>query len=309
MRSGPVFLLSPPRSCSSVVAGVFGGHPRVYGFPELRLFIGDTVESVLRLPDDGPVRWTRFARSGLIRAVAQVLIGSQSPRDVGAALAWLEGRATWAPRQVFDLLLDGVSPLIGLEKSPDTTSSATNLRRCLGAYPGAGFVHLTRHPVATMSSMISHWQMGPAAGRTVRETALAAARGWFGAHRRICELRDQLPPERFLRMRAEDVLADPLAACERFTAWLGLPFEPEAAESMLHPEWSPYACIGPAAAPGGNDPKFLRDPRLRLGGPSEPSGFPEEWEIGLVERGAIARLAAHLGYDVAVETLAEAVRP
>jgi hypothetical protein len=309
MGSGPVFLLSPPRSCSSVVAGMLGGHPRVYGFPELRLFIGDTVESVLRLPDEGPVRWTLFARSGLIRAVAQVLFGSQSPRAVGAALAWLEGRAAWAPRQVLDVLLDRVSPLVGLEKSPETTSRAANLRRCLDAYPEARFVHLTRHPVATMASMIGHWQMGPAAGRTVRETALAAARGWFGAHRRICELRDQLPRERFLRVRAEDALADPLAACERFASWLGLPFDPAAAGSMLHPECSPYACVGPPGAPGGGDPRFLRDPRLRLGRPSEPPCIPEEWGIGRVEREAIARLAAHLGYHVAVETAAEAVRP
>ncbi|MEA3277491.1 MAG: sulfotransferase, partial [Pseudomonadota bacterium] len=42
-----LIILSPPRSFSSVVSTVIGQHPDLYGFPELHLFIGDTVQEVI----------------------------------------------------------------------------------------------------------------------------------------------------------------------------------------------------------------------------------------------------------------------
>lgn len=297
----PVFLLAPARSCSSVVATVLGRHPRVYGFPELRLFVGDSIETVMQLRQDRPVPWSIFARGGLVRAVAQLLVGSQSEHDVNVALGWLEERSDWAPRQVYDLLLTRVAPKIGLEKSPDTTSMPANLKRCVDAYPTARYVHLTRHPVTTIASMIRHWNGIAGIERTPAEAALVGARAWFNSHRRICTLRDQLPRARFLRLRAEDVVADPEPACRRFAAWLGLEVGAEELEAMLHPELSPYARLGPRLAPGGNDPGFLSDPRLRVGKMPEPEVLPEEWGLGTVERSAISRLAEHLGYRVRAE--------
>jgi hypothetical protein len=40
---------------------------------------------------------------------------------------------------------------------------------------------------------------------------------------------------------------------------------------MKHPENSPYAYVGPPPVRGGNDPKFMRDPKLRKGRVKEPS--------------------------------------
>lgn len=134
-----------------------------------------------------------------------------------------------------------------------------------------------------------------------------ASGSWFNGHRRICALRDSLPPDRFLRLRAEELLTHPQHECARFAAWLGLDCSPEATDRMLHPELSPYARRGPARAPGGNDPKFLKDPRLRIGEQRALGHVPEAWGLGPVERKAVARLAAYFGYDVSVDTEQEAV--
>jgi len=297
----PVFLLSPARSCSSLVSTMLGSHPQVYGFPELRLFIGDSIEAVMRPREYAPEPWACFARSGLVRAVAELIFGSQSAHDVDAAFVWIEERFSWAPTAVFDVLRAAVAPAIALEKSPDTANSDHTLDRCVRAYPGARFVHLVRHPISTITSMVQHWGLRTTR-RAPRELALIATRSWFNGHRRICALRDRLPPERSLRIRAEDILADPQRECARFAAWLGLDLSPEAADRMLHPELSPYAHLGPPRAPGGNDPKFLKDPRLRIGRPQDRDQFPEEWGLGPVEREAMARLAAYFGYGVSVDT-------
>src|SRR5262249_19987927 len=106
----PVFLLSPARSYSSVLAAVFGGHPQVYGFPELRLFIGESIAAVMRSQDHLPQAWSYFARSGLVRSVAELIVGSQSSSDIDAAFSWLGERSTWQPSAVFDVLRAAVAP-------------------------------------------------------------------------------------------------------------------------------------------------------------------------------------------------------
>jgi hypothetical protein len=302
----PVFLLSPARSCSSLVSTMFGSHPQVYGFPELRLFIGESIEAILRPRDFAPEPWSHFARSGLVRAVAQLIFGSQSEPEVDHAFAWLEERSSWAPGAVFDLLRAAVAPRIALEKSPDTINTDQTLDLCVRTYPDARFVHLVRHPISTITSMIQHWAVRMTQ-YTPRDLALIAARSWFNGHRRICALRDSLPPDRFLRVRAEDVLTHPWHECARFTVWLELDPRPEALEPMLHPERTPYAHPGPKRAPGGNDPTFLKDPRLRIGSQRQPSQVPAAWPLGPVEREALARLAAYFGYDVSVDARPEAV--
>lgn len=276
---------------------MLGSHPEMYGFPELRLFIGPTIGALIKLQAHVPDEWADYARSGLIRSVAEVMFGSQSDDNISAAFAWLDERSTVAPTLVFDILRAEVAPRIALEKSPDTVNNDNILRRCIDAYPNAKFVHLVRHPVATMTSMISHWSFR--AGRlTTDQLAVAAAHSWFHSHRRVCALGETLPEDRFFRIMAEDALANPLNTSERFARWLGLSTNPKALELMQHPELSPYAKIGPARALGGNDPKFLTNPQIRVGRQEQPEHFPDEWSIGLNEREALVRLAEYFGYNV-----------
>ena len=54
---------------------------------------------------------------------------------------------------------------------------------------------------------------------------------------------------------------------------LGVNSGPEAIGAMLHPEASPYACLGPSLAPSGNDPHWMASPTLRrrpMRGEAEP---------------------------------------
>jgi hypothetical protein len=300
----PVFLLAPARSCSSVIATMLGNHTQVYGFPELRLFVGQSIADVMRPREHVPEPWPYYARSGLIRAVAEVLFGSQSETNIDAAFNWLEERSIWAPNAVFDILRAAVAPRIALEKSPETINNDHNLKLCVRTYPDAKFIHLVRHPVSTVTSMIEHWQLR-ATRLTRRELTRYGIQSWFNDHRRICALKDALPSDRFIRIRAEDALADPRSTCERFAVWLGLGLDPDTIGRMLHPELSPYARMGPERALGGHDPKFLKEPRLQIGRQEEPDHFPGDWGIGLVEREALAKLAAYFGYDVRIEAGAE----
>src|SRR5262249_35822193 len=88
-------------------------------------------------------------------------------------------------------------------------------------------------------------------------------RGWLALHTNICEFLASVPEGQKLRMRGEDVLTDRTRRLTEIAAWLGVRTDPEALEEMMHPERSPYACLGPPGARFGNDRSFLYQPALR----------------------------------------------
>jgi len=75
----PLILLCPPRSFSTVVCAMLGQHPELYGFPELNLFVVDTVKELLEL--DGSYS------AGVVRVLEEV-----QPASAEQAMLWLQVR-------------------------------------------------------------------------------------------------------------------------------------------------------------------------------------------------------------------------
>lgn len=307
-----VLILCPPRSYSSVICAMLGRHPELYGFPELALFVGDTLQDLLDFhAAHRSGLWTAADCSpGLLRALAQLLDGAQTPETVARARAWVEARRHWTTGRVCDFLLERVRPRLGIDKSPLTTLFPEFLNRAFDLYPGARFLHLTRHPVTSHASLRTQyrgrlWRVHP--GWDEAQVARFFARLWCSAHRAILDLTRQLPPRQTMRIRGEDVLGDPDRELARVARWLGLRDDAEALAAMRHPERSPYAHFGPAAARGANDPKFLGAPRLRPAAPP-PAGIvvPPDWGLDPALEAEITDLAAQLGYAPASRTAAHA---
>jgi Sulfotransferase family len=157
LRFSPVFVLATARSCSSVVSAMIGQHPDLFWFPELKLFAYATIgELDASLPRE--MRKLGFAHRspGLVRTVAELEFGGQSDDALAASCAWLHSRSDWTGAQVLDLLMDRASPRVAVEKSPENVVTDGPLTRLVYAYPRARYLHLTRHPVATIESMNAH---------------------------------------------------------------------------------------------------------------------------------------------------------
>jgi hypothetical protein len=287
---------------------MLGQHPQLYGFPELHLFIAETVDGLLRFWEQKKERSAPFynqmfgaaeCSTGLLRALAELHFGGQTTEAVGQALAWLRARRDWSSRQVFDFLLAAIRPRMGVEKTPETAMSPACMARARSQYPDARFLHLTRHPVTTQRSMQSHWGWRMRKRRpeaTGTDLAAVCAREWSLSHQAILNFTAGVPPEQTLRVRGEDLLNEPDVHLPRVAAWLGLRSDAEAIEAMKHPERSPYAELGPTSARLGYDPKFLRAPELR---PCElPVGLehPPEWGLDPWLLLTILELARRLGY-------------
>jgi hypothetical protein len=308
--AAPLVILCPVRSFSSVVSAVLGQHPQMYGFPELHLFIADTVDELLvywkektSLSDEFSSEWfgpgAAPCSPGLLRALAELHDGGQSPETVQQALEWLHSRRDWSTRRVFDSLLEAIRPRMGVEKTPETAMSAMAMTRAQSMYPDARFLHLTRHPVTAQRSMQAHWQRRMQKRRPEWEgcaTAEVCAREWCRTHQAILAFTAALPPGQSLRVRGEDLLNEPDIYLPQVAAWLGLRTDAAALEAMKHPERSPYAGLGPTSASLGNDPKFLRAPRLRPCELPQALEHPREWGLDPWLLLTTLELAGRLGY-------------
>lgn len=298
-----LMLLSPPRSFSSLVSTMIGQHPEIYGFPELHVMMRDTVGEALQ--------WERnnerhLGPPGLLRALAELNFGGQSPQNILTAANWLEDRSDWSSREMMNFVMDRASEVtgakFGLEKSPALTFLPSHLERVRQAWPDALYIHLTRHPVNVKSSLDEFFQASQRFSPEQREIRLDnSVTVWPVSQRNILDFCATLMPGQYLRIKGEDVLEDAPRVMKQIAVWLNLRTDAEAIEAMLRPEESPYASLGPVNAAFGNDPKFLASPKFRPGKPRLRSlaGWMETSEgrkLNAPRRAYLSRLAHCLGY-------------
>ena len=285
----PLIILTCMRSFSSLVSGMLGQHPGLYNLPEVNPF----VETTLARFEKRAMMIRPRTLDGFYRAVAEIEFGAQTEEAIGRARVWTQERSAWTITQAMDHLAGRVAPRRVIDKSPSTVLSDEALNRAISSYPRAYFLHLYRHPGATTRSIakITKFGSGRARGQDP-ETS------WYAANRRILAAAPRIEPGRFMSVRGEDVLAMPETFLPQICAWLGLEMTPADLESMLHPERSPYACLGPSSAPFGNDPNFLRNPTyVRRDIPEALLSEPLDWDNpGRRLRPETIAIAQQMGY-------------
>ncbi|HEY1520785.1 MAG TPA: sulfotransferase [Solirubrobacteraceae bacterium] len=290
-RQNPIFVLCPPRSCSTVITAMLGQHPSLYAFPELNPFHCDTLGDLLDTK----------GRAGPVRAVGEVLLGGQDEATIDRAIAWLQARRAWAPADLLNLLLARVGPRAGVEKSPGTLATQTGCRRMLEMFPHARFIHLVRHPVSSLQSLERFMPERGWVDRDHDDPRGEAALLWYVYHRRLCMLGEQMDSSRWCRIRAEDILGDPPGNLRAVCGWLGIDDSPFAISCMSHPENWPYASVAPGRLTGG-DHHFMRSPEPRFHAQDLAIPLPPDWSLPDKLGKAIDALGQSFGYGSIFET-------
>jgi hypothetical protein len=294
----PIFLLAPPRSCSTVAIALLSGHPEIFGFPEMLIFTASTVGELLTEAERKPYLDSGYVcrrQTGILRAVAELREHSQRPVSIARAGDWLARRAKWSTTRLLDHLLDLAQPQVGLEKSPDTVASKECLARCLACYPAARFIHLTRHPVATQTSMVAHLRAGLVGDE--RKRIIEAASSWYLGHYRIVQALREMTTDQWMRIRAEDLLGDPHGCLAAILNWLDLKRDPATLTSMLHTEDWVFAGTGQGHNLFGGDSKFMFSPQLRPIPDPGPVAFDPAWELPVEMVRRMTILARYLRYE------------
>lgn len=260
----PLFILGAPRSFTSVISTMLGQHPQAYGMPELNLFIEDSIRQL----------WPRMTGSmqfmlhGLLRTVAQLYAGEQDTLTIEMARRWLLQRIDLSTAQVYKELVQRVSPLLVIDKSPVYCVNIGNLLRIHDCFPDARYLHLVRHPITQGRSI-----MQLHGGRMLIEAqsydcttippTLDPQYSWMSLQDNILAFLETIPAERQFLLKGEDFLGDPRHHMVKICQWLGLNSDDFSLEEMHHPERSPYASVGPNGAHLGNDINFLKNPEFQ----------------------------------------------
>jgi hypothetical protein len=297
----PVFILCPGRSFTSVICGMLGEHPELYGVPELNLFLKDTMGQLwIAAHQSRGGGWKKSLLNGLVRVVAQIHDGEQSEEAAIRALAWVEERGNWSTARMYYYLQEKLNPRGIVDKSPPYGAIPANLERLHAAFPNARYLHISRHPRPTCKSMHQIYSGQQSMGKLgmANPDPRHLEMKWCQAHRNIMLFTRQLPLGQSMFLQGEEILAEPEQYLLQLTQWLGIDGSTENIERMLHPETSPYACFGPPSARGGNNLGFLENPRLRRGRPREAflDGPLEFLENGGEFRTETKQLARQLGY-------------
>ncbi|HEX6901809.1 MAG TPA: non-ribosomal peptide synthase/polyketide synthase, partial [Thermoanaerobaculia bacterium] len=220
-----VFVLSPPRSGSTLLRVMLGGNPRLFAPPELELLSFDTLEERRQA---FPGR-NSFWLEGVTRAVME--IQRCTAEEAEALLAELEREGVTTTRGLYRRMQEWIGDRILVDKTPSYALDLSVLRRAEETFEGARYIHLLRHPYG----MIRSFEEAKLEQVFFRHPHSFARRElaeliWLVCQRNILEFLAGIPAERKMLVRFEDVLTAPEIELRAICDFLGVEYHPDMAE-------------------------------------------------------------------------------
>ncbi len=224
------FILSAPRSGSTLLRTMLAGHPRLFAPPELYLLAySDLAERSRHFPPphtsqlEGAVR-ALMAAEGLDAAAA-----TRRMRDLESA-----GCGT---AEFYRLLQQDVGDRLLVDKTPANALAVDILRRAERLFTDSVYIHLVRHPAAMTASFVeanlgSLWApriTGPDSPAGLLDDISPAQLGellWLVLNTNIEEFLADVPSDRVAKVRFEDLVTDPVGALAPVCEVLGVDFSP-----------------------------------------------------------------------------------
>ncbi|MEH2171889.1 amino acid adenylation domain-containing protein [Nostoc sp.] len=219
-----IFILSPHRSGSTLLRVILGGNPQLFAPPELELLTFNTLGE-RKAAFSG--RYSFWAE-GTIRTIMQ--IRGCSPEEAIALMEELEAKNI-TTKQFYQLIQQWLGDKILVDKTPSYSIDLETLKRAEINFQNPLYIHLVRHPYATMRSYEearveqTFPYQHPFNRRELAELV------WLISHQNILEFLQQVPQERQYQVKFEDIVSQPQTSVEGLCQFLGVEFHPD----MLQP--------------------------------------------------------------------------
>jgi acyl carrier protein len=219
-----VFVLSPPRSGSTLLRVMLGGHPRLFAPPELEMLGFDTLDE-RRACFEGR---NNFWLEGTVRALMQL-----RGLDVSQAQELMSEyeQSGVSTLEFYGALQKMAGERLLVDKTPSYSLDLSVLRRAEQDFDGPLYIHLLRHPLAMIRSFeeakihqIYPRQQHPFAAREAAELI------WLISQQNILEFLRGVPESRRLVVRFEELVADPRRVMERTCEFLSIDYDPQMLE-------------------------------------------------------------------------------
>ncbi len=280
-----VFILSAPRSGTTLLRVMLAGHPGLFSPPELALLsfrdLGER-SAAFAGRDEG---WLE----GLLRAVMEIKgCGLERAREI-VEQHEREGAST---REFYATLQEWIGERVLVDKTTTYAISAQTLERAETYFDDALYVHLVRRPAAMVQSYMNSkldQVFGHGYPFSERERAELF---WLVSNRNIVEFFERIPERRRCFLRFEDLVRDPAGAMRDLCRFLGLEFDPE----MLQPYRDTGGKMTDGVHPESKmvgDPKFHAHREIKAEMAEKWSSMPPGDELSALT----LELAESLGYE------------
>jgi len=224
-----IFVLSPPRSGSTLLRVMLAGHTRLFAPPELELLSFNTlVERKAAFTGRN-----RFWLEGTIRAIMAI---KGCDADAAERLMATCEQQELSVQQFYRQLQAWLGDRTLVDKTPAYALDSAILARMERDFEQAKYIHLLRHPYAMIRSFeeakIDQVFFRHRHSFTTRALAELI---WLISQQNILAFLQAIPAERQHRVRFEELVTRPRPTLMGICAFLGLEFQP----TMLEPYQAP----------------------------------------------------------------------
>ena len=288
-----VFVLSPPRSGSTLFRVLLGGHPALFAPPELQLLNFNTLRERRAAFD---TERDRFWLDGTVRAIMEAR--SCDATEAARIMEDCERRGMTV-QEFYGLMQGWLGGATFVDKTPTYALDPQTLRRAEEDFEKPLFIHLVRHPSPVISSFEEaklHVFFPPFfTGAHSFSACELAELIWTISHQNILEFLGGIPAQRQHRVHFEQLVREPRQVMEGVAGFLGKPFHPAMIEPFQEGHKSRMTDgLHPLARMLG-DVKFHQHKNIEAQAAERKKGrFPEQ-SLGEVTR----HLACSLGYSIA----------
>ncbi len=294
-KIGPaVFILAPPRSGSTLLRVILAGHPQLVAPPELFMLPFNT--AVER--DQAFQGQTAFWKDGLVQTLmmvkdcgeghARLLVEDFEQKNISIKDLY---------KHLQDLIHRENATRLLVDKTPSYAYDLNTLKRAEDIFHNPLYVHLQRHPHAMIKSYKNAHLDVPLrhhfGGNLPFTTQQLGELLWHTCHTNINTFLADIPAERKLAVRFEDLVANPEPEVRGLCSFLGLDFD----EDMLDPYQEGYRRMTEGI---NTESRMLGDVKFH-GFKKIEAGVADAWKGGLKQDflGASTwALAQGMGYEV-----------
>ncbi len=220
-----IFLLSPPRSGSTLLRVMLAGHPDLFAANELQLLHFENLKQWQQAYSGKFSLWSE----GTIKAVAEL---KNCSAQQAKAVINTYAEQGFTSKDFYRELQILAKDRIILDKSPSYATDIAVLRKAENDFENAIFIHLTRHPYSMVRSFAKmHMDQVMFLQSNEYDAEQIGELIWQESHQNIATFLEGIPAHRQASLLYEDLVSNPEQAIRQVCAQIGLSFHPD----MLRP--------------------------------------------------------------------------
>lgn len=296
-----IFILSPPRSGSTLFRVMLAGHPRLFVPPELELLPFDDLGERREAYGNLAGMWLE----GTTRALLELSGGDSTQAGIAMRRYETERMPT---ADFYRLLQEGAAGKILVDKTPGYSSQLRVLQRAENMFQDPIYIHLIRHPCGMIRSFLDYKmdqtysirysvkQKFPYSPRQLAELV------WTISQQNIVQFLSGIPNDRKYGVRFEDLVRRPGEIMRALSEFLGL----EYVDAMADPYRDKHLRMTDGMSQDG---RMQGDQNFLIKHQKIDPSVADRWSQVMTSDflgDPTCRIAAQLGYaDLAVPTTSE----